>query len=83
MRVKAQRWGNSLAVRISKAVADAAGIKEQEEMDIQVRDGVIQLRPHAPEPSLEVLTHPLADALDEDPPAPSVWAARHTVSVVF
>ncbi|MGH8588874.1 MAG: AbrB/MazE/SpoVT family DNA-binding domain-containing protein [Gammaproteobacteria bacterium] len=55
MRVKAQRWGNSIAVRIPKAVAEAASVKEQDEMDIEVRDGVIQLRPRAPEPSLDEL----------------------------
>jgi antitoxin MazE len=55
MRVKAQRWGNSMAVRIPKTIADAAGIKEQEEMEIEMRDGVTQLRPHVPEPSLEEL----------------------------
>jgi len=53
MRVKAQRWGNSIAVRIPKAVAEAASVKEQDEMDIEVRDGVIQLRPRAAEPSLD------------------------------
>lgn len=55
MHIKAQRWGNSLAVRIPKAVAEEAGIRERDEMDIEVRDGVIQLRPHALEPSLEEL----------------------------
>jgi len=55
MRVKAQRWGNSIAVRIPKAVAEAASVKEQDEMDIEVRDGVIQLRPRAPAASLDEL----------------------------
>jgi antitoxin MazE len=55
MRVKAQRWGNSIAVRIPKAVAEAASVKEQDEMDIEVRDGMIQLRPRAPEASLDEL----------------------------
>jgi antitoxin MazE len=55
MRVRVQRWGNSMAVRIPKAVADAAGVKQQTEMDIEVMDGVIRLRPLAPEPALEEL----------------------------
>lgn len=55
MHVKAQRWGNSLAVRIPKAVADEAGIGEQDEMDIDVAAGIIRLRPRVPEPSLEEL----------------------------
>ena len=45
MHVKAQRWGNSLAVRIPKAVAAEVGIREQDEMEIEVAGGMIQLRP--------------------------------------
>ena len=55
MHVKAQRWGNSLAVRIPKAVADDAGIREQDEMEIEVEGGVILLRPRFPEPNLDEL----------------------------
>jgi antitoxin MazE len=55
MHVKAQRWGNSLAVRIPKAIAEEAGLREQDEMEVEVAGGVIQLRPRVPEPSLEAL----------------------------
>jgi antitoxin MazE len=55
MYVKAQRWGNSLAVRIPKAVADEAGIREQDEMEIDVAGGIIRLRPRVLEPSLDEL----------------------------
>ena len=55
MQVKAQRWGNSLAVRIPKVVADQVGIREQDEMEIEVTKGIIQLRPRTPEPGLNAL----------------------------
>jgi antitoxin MazE len=55
MRVKAQRWGNSLAVRIPKTVADQAGVREQDEMEVEVTAGIIHLRPRAYEPRLEDL----------------------------
>mgnify|MGYP005858885511 CR=1 FL=1 len=55
MRVKAQRWGNSLAVRIPKVIADEAGIREQDEMEVDVEGGVIRLRPCVSEPSLDEL----------------------------
>ncbi len=55
MQVKAQRWGNSLAVRIPKVVADQVGIREQDEMEIEVTKGIIQLRPRTPEPGLNEL----------------------------
>ena len=44
-----------MAVRIPKAVADAAGIKEREELDIEVQDGVIHLRLHVQGPTLDEL----------------------------
>jgi len=37
MRTKAQKWGNSLAVRIPKAVADQAGAHEQDEVLARIR----------------------------------------------
>jgi len=55
MRAKAQKWGNSLAVRIPKAIADQAGVREDDELDIDVYAGAIRLTPRRPEPSLAEL----------------------------
>ncbi len=55
MRDKSQRWGNSLAVRIPKAFADQVGIREQDEMEIEVAEGTIRLRPRVREPKLDEL----------------------------
>jgi antitoxin MazE len=55
MHVKAQRWGNSLAVRIPKVLADQAGIREQDEMEIEVTEGIIRLRRRVLEPKLDEL----------------------------
>ena len=55
MRAKAQRWGNSLAVRIPKAIADDAGIREQDELEIDLVARVIHIRPCSPEPGLDQL----------------------------
>jgi antitoxin MazE len=55
MRAKAQKWGNSLAVRIPKNIADQAGVREQDELEVEVVERVIRLRPCAAEPSLEEL----------------------------
>ena len=38
MRAKAQMWGNSLAVRIPKAMADEAGIREREEIEAAIKN---------------------------------------------
>jgi len=55
MKTKVQRWGNSLAVRIPKAIAAEAGVAEQDNLDMQVVGDVIQIRRCRPEPSLEEL----------------------------
>ena len=55
MRARAQRWGNSLAVRIPKPIADEAGVREKDEFDIEVVARVIRLKPRQPELSLDQL----------------------------
>lgn len=55
MRAKAQKWGNSLAVRIPKAIADQAGVGERDDVDIEVIGDVIQIRRCHRGPSLEEL----------------------------
>ncbi len=55
MRAKAQKWGNSLAVRIPKVVADQAGVREDDELEIEVTAGVIRLKPRRREPGLAEL----------------------------
>ena len=55
MRAKAQKWGNSLAVRIPKVVADQAGVQEDDELEIEVAARVIRLKPRRRQPSLAEL----------------------------
>ena len=55
MRARAQKWGNSLAVRIPKAVAEQAGVQEEGELDIEVQAEVIRLTPRRREPALAEL----------------------------
>lgn len=38
------KWGNSLAVRIPKPVADEAGVREGDAITIEAKQGRIQLR---------------------------------------
>ena len=46
METKAQKWGNSLAIRVPKGVAQQAGVSIDDRLDIEVAaDGVIVLRP--------------------------------------
>jgi len=45
---KAQKWGNSIAVRIPRPIADDAGILENDQLDIAVREGAVVLTPRRP-----------------------------------
>ena len=55
MRARAQRWGNSLAVRIPKPIADEAGVREKDEFDIEVVARMIRMKPRQREISLDQL----------------------------
>jgi antitoxin MazE len=45
MKTKAQKWGNSLAVRLPRPVAQQAGIKPDDSLEIQVSKGRVVLTP--------------------------------------
>ena len=45
MRVRVQKWGNSLALRIPKAFALDAQIENNSEVDISLVDGQIIIKP--------------------------------------
>ena len=49
------RWGNSLAVRIPKALAEQTSIREGSEVDLSVADGTLTIRPRARVYSLDEL----------------------------
>jgi antitoxin MazE len=55
MRTRAQKWGNSLAVRIPKAIADKAGVREEDEVEIEVSAQVIRMKARRREPTLSEL----------------------------
>jgi len=55
MRTKAQKWGNSLAVRIPKAIAEQARVREDDEVEIEVAARVIRMRARTRRPVLSEL----------------------------
>ena len=44
MLTKVQKWGNSLAVRIPKALADEAGLERDKQVNIHYEDGELRIR---------------------------------------
>ena len=45
MRVKIQKWGNGLGLRIPKSFAKQAGVEAGSEVDLSVEDGELIIRP--------------------------------------
>ena len=54
------KWGNSLAVRIPKAVAQEARMQEGDPIVIEALEGRVELRPVEPIPTLEELVAKIA-----------------------
>jgi antitoxin MazE len=46
MKTTVQKWGNSLAIRVPKSVAVQVGLKAQDNLEIEVQDGNVVLKPH-------------------------------------
>jgi antitoxin MazE len=55
MTTQIARWGNSLGLRLPKAVAQAARIDEGDQVDVTVRNGAIVIRPSRRSYSLDAL----------------------------
>ncbi len=55
MRAKISKWGNSLAVRLPKAVVDGLRVREGEAVDLVLEDRVLVIRPARPRYRLEDL----------------------------
>ncbi len=45
MKAKIQKWGNSLAVRVPKGIAEQAGVKSNDVVEMDVENGKIVLLP--------------------------------------
>lgn len=53
--MRVTRWGNSLAVRIPRAVAEQVRLEEGAEVEMAVEDGRIVVRPRPPRYHLDQL----------------------------
>lgn len=56
MLTKVQKWGNSLVLRIPKALAEEAGLEAGSEVELRVENGCLKIYPAgAPRYTLEEL----------------------------
>jgi len=62
METRVQKWGNSLALRIPKHLADEAGLKDNSPVELLLRDKKVVIVPVVkPALSLEVLLTQVTD----------------------
>ncbi|MBI3546827.1 MAG: AbrB/MazE/SpoVT family DNA-binding domain-containing protein [Gammaproteobacteria bacterium] len=47
MKTKAQKWGNSLAVRVPRGIVETAGLQPEDALEVEVVKGKIVLTPAA------------------------------------
>lgn len=79
MRSSVAKWGNSLAVRLPKETAEAAGFREGSPVDIRLEDGRVVLQPAAKRWTIEELVaqmtpennHP--EIFDDPPRGTEEW----------
>jgi antitoxin MazE len=45
MQVRIAKWGNSLAVRLPKAIAEDLGLAEGQPVDVAIESGAVKLKP--------------------------------------
>jgi antitoxin MazE len=55
MQTHIARWGNNLALRIPRPVADRLGLDEGDTVELSVEEGQLLVRPRRPEPRLNEL----------------------------
>ena len=55
VRVQVVKWGNSHAVRLSKAVLEQAALRDGDELEVRVEKGRIALEPASPKLTLSDL----------------------------
>jgi antitoxin MazE len=62
MKTRVRKWGNSLALRIPRAFAAEAGLREDAPVELSVVEGKLVIKPTPPEPlTLEELLRGVTD----------------------
>lgn len=71
MKTRVQKWGNSLAIRIPKVLADDAGLREDAPVELELDLGELRIR--ALEKPLYTLDELLAHTDGPDPHGETDW----------
>ena len=79
MRVTVSQWGNSLGLRLPKAIASELQLEPGKTLELEIEDGRLIARPVAAAPSLAELLAGITPAnrqvplLDDDPRGREAW----------
>ena len=66
METRVSRWGNSLAVRLPRSVAEEAGVTEGDLVDVVVQERSIVVRPRTRRYTLEDLLSGLPEGFEPE-----------------
>ena len=61
MKTTIQKWGNSLAMRIPRLLAEEIHLAENSAVDVSIKSGKLIIVPAAPEVTLESLVEEITD----------------------
>lgn len=70
MRSRISKWGNSLAMRLPRALAEEAGLSDGSDVEITLQDGRIVIAPIGPEYQLDELVEGITS---ENRPTETDW----------
>lgn len=70
MRSRISKWGNSLAMRLPRALAEEAGLSDGSDVEIMLQDGRIVISPVGPEYQLDELVEGITS---ENRPTETDW----------
>lgn len=70
MRSRISKWGNSLAIRLPRALAEEAGLSDGSDVEIALQDGRIVIAPVGPEYRLHELVEGITS---ENRPTETDW----------
>lgn len=84
MQVRVSRWGNSLAVRLPKAIADDLRLEEGQAVDLEIENGSVRMRPVARRkyPTLAEMVAEMERLGPENEPATEEWGREVGAEII-
>nr|PZN76614.1 MAG: MazF family transcriptional regulator [Pseudomonadota bacterium] len=84
MQVRVSRWGNSLAVRLPKAIADDLRLEEGQAVDLEIENGSVRMRPVARRkyPTLAEMVAEMERLGPENEPATEEWGPEVGAEII-